>query len=845
MRGWRRTACAVATPTVWRDTVSVNRNGRRRLPAFWRGLRLWPRLAIGATAGFLILFLGFSALALRAVDASTNRILHERLAITEELADDFDGLLEHRFADLVAFDARPAPPEVQRRLLAEVYRASGGAFTSVSLLDRNGRTLEAFGPSASSATEHLTRTGYVGRALRTGTRAISPAFRDGRGRPIVALGVPVRVRGGRGLLIGTLDLAGQDVVGRLGAARSLGRTGHAELVGPAGIALASTEGGAALVPGEHLAFYRTMLRTSQPAVADVSTAPSAQEPAELQHARHVMAFVQLTAAPWAVALGGTTDETYAPARHLRRTLILGGGGALAALWLLTLLGARLLVHPVRGLTRAAEEMASGDLERSVHVSEGGEIGVLAESLETMRVQLKGSLDTVRRWGEDLELTVADRTAELNARNRQLAAVSAILAVANRAHDLDDLLSGCLDVALEQTGADAAAIRVVDEGDSEPTEAVAHGTWTAFPCRDCTDRFPESGDARPVYLDAQQREHGHPGCLLGDGAISFLPLQGRSGYIGSLTLGRRDGVVPGEDERPILTAIADQIAVAVENARLAAELRRLEAQHEVQRMRSELISAVSHELRTPLGFIKSYATTLLREDAPIDDATRRRFLGIVDEETDKLEHMIGELLDAGRLQAGRLPIEPEPILLDALVAHAVEKAEPSLRAQGHRVAVRLPGHEVHVLADPLRIEQVLDNLLENAGRYASPASPVDVALLAEGSHAIVTVTDRGDGLPADDLEPIFEPFYRGRNATSRRIRGAGLGLSISRGIVEAHGGRIWAETGEGRTTFLFTLPVAEITPGAVVHEGERPTAGLARRPQEDPPPEPSIVGDGPT
>lgn len=101
-------------------------------------------------------------------------------------------------------------------------------------------------------------------------------------------------------------------------------------------------------------------------------------------------------------------------------------------------------------------------------------------------------------------------------------------------------------------------------------------------------------------------------------------------------------------------------------------------------------------------------------------------------------MIGELLDAGRLQAGRLPIEPEPILLDA---------------------VRLPGHEVPVLADPLRIEQVLDNLLENAGRYAGPASPVDVALLAEESHAIVTVTDRGDGLPADDLEPTFEPFFR--------------------------------------------------------------------------------------
>ena len=806
--------CAVAAPTVSRDTVSVNRNRRRSLPALWRGLTLWPRLAIGATVGFLILFAGFSVLAIRAVDASTNRILHERLAITEELADDFDGLLQHRFADLEAFDARPAAPDVQRRLLAEVYRAAGGAFTSVSLLDANGRVLGAFGPSAPSASAYLTRTGFVERALRTGTRAISPAFRDARGRPIVALSVPARGAGTRGLLIGTLDLAGPDVVGRLGAARSLGRTGHAELVGPGGLALASTEGGGALVPGEHLAFYRRMLRTGSAAVEDVSTTPNPQDPPELQHARHVMAFVRLSAAPWAVALGGTTDETYAPARHLRRTLLFAGGGSLAALWLLTLLGARLLVRPVRGLTQAAEEMAAGNLERTVRVSEGGEIGVLAESLETMRVQLKDSLDTVRRWGEDLELTVADRTAELNARNRQLAAVSAILAVANSAHDLDELLNGCVDVALEQTGMDAVAIQLLDGGSRQPAETVARGTWSAFPCPECSARFLERAavDAQPVYLGPDGRDR-HRGCALAGDAVGFLPLRGRSGLVGGLTLGRRDGAVPAADERPTLTAIADQIAVAVENARLAAELRRLEAQHEVQRMRSELISAVSHELRTPLGFIKSYSTTLLREDAPIEPETRRHFLEIIDEETDKLEKMIDELLDAGRLQAGRLPIERERVSLEALVARAVEKAQPSLEAQGHAVNVHLPGHEVPVLVDPLRIEQVLDNLLENAGRYADPTSPVEVTLLAEEGHALVTVTDRGEGLPTAELESIFEPFHRGRNATSRRIRGAGLGLSISRGIVEAHGGRIWAETGDGRTTFLFTLPLTEAPHGA--------------------------------
>ena len=127
-------------------------------------------------------------------------------------------------------------------------------------------------------------------------------------------------------------------------------------------------------------------------------------------------------------------------------------------------------------------MASGNLDRTVSVSEGGEIGVLAESLETMRAQLKDSLETVRRWGEELELKVGDRTAELNARNRQLAAVSAILAAANETHDLEGMLRRCLDVVLEQTAMDAAAVRLLDDGSGRPAEVVAAAAWSDFPCR---------------------------------------------------------------------------------------------------------------------------------------------------------------------------------------------------------------------------------------------------------------------------------------------------------------------------------------------------------------------------
>jgi signal transduction histidine kinase len=804
--------------------VVVNRSGRREPGAYWRRLTLWPRLAIGVTVGFLILFAGFSVLGIRAVDASTNRILHERLAITQELAEDFDGLVQHRFADLTAFDARPARPSTRRRLLQEIYRASGGGFTSLVLVDGNGRVIASLGRGAPSDVS-LAQKPYVERALASEGRTISLPFRDASGRAVVALTVPVATGGSRhGALVATLDLAGADVSERLDAARRLGRTGHAELVGPNGIALASTEAGAALAPGEHLAFYRKMLQATRPAIANVGVTPNEAEPAALRGQPHTMAFVRLTDAPWAVALGGTESETYAPAHHLRQTLIIAGGSSLAVLWLLTLLGARLLVHPVRDLTRAAEEMAAGNLDQTVSVSEGGEIGALAESLETMRAQLKDSLATVRSWGEDLEHKVADRTAELNARNRQLAAVSAILGAANEVHDLDAMLRRCLGVVLEHTGMEAAAVRLLDE-EGDLTDEVVRGRWAAFSCETCGRRFSAQvvADGEPVYVEPILPEKRHPDCPIASEALVFLPLRGPSGVVGVLAMGCPDGQQPSADERLVLAAICDQIAVAVENARLAAELRRLEARHEVQRLRNELISTVSHELRTPLGFIKSYATTLMREDTPIEPETRRHFLAIIDEETVKLEHMIDELLDASRLQAGRLPIDLQPVSLSALVSHAVDKARPMLAGSGHAVELGLPPDDIFVLADALRIEQVLDNLLENAARYSDAGSPVEVGVRADDGEAVVGVTNWGAPVPVAELDQIFEPFYRGTNARKAGVRGAGLGLAISRGLVEAHGGTIWAENGaEGATTFVLTLPLLEEHP-----VGQRGRGGARR------------------
>ena len=144
----------------------------------------------------------------------------------------------------------------------------------------------------------------------------------------------------------------------------------------------------------------------------------------------------------------------------------------------------------------------------------------------------------------------------------------------------------------------------------------------------------------------------------------------------LSLSRSHGTPPGAEERETLNTICSQIAIAIENARLLHELGRVEAQRELDRMKAEFMSAMSHELRTPLGFIKGYATTLLRDDIAVDPATRQEFLHIIDEESDKLQRMIDELLDASRLQAGRLQIDRKSVGLKGLLEATLHKAVPT-------------------------------------------------------------------------------------------------------------------------------------------------------------------------
>jgi signal transduction histidine kinase len=225
--------------------------------------------------------------------------------------------------------------------------------------------------------------------------------------------------------------------------------------------------------------------------------------------------------------------------------------------------------------------------------------------------------------------------------------------------------------------------------------------------------------------------------------------------------------------------------------------------EVDRMKSALIATVSHELRTPLAAIKGNITSLLADDVQWDAAAQREFLEVASAETDRLAALVTDLLDLSRIQAGTFVVHRQRCELGPLVQRAALRVRPPLAA---RLEVSIPPNLPAFHADPPRIEAVIRNLLENAAKYSPPDSYIRLSGEQLDGHLLVRVTDAGPGIPPEQRERIFDRFYRIESGLARQASGAGLGLAISRGFVEAHGGRIWVEPSDVGAVFAFALPL---------------------------------------
>src|SRR5467141_3124000 len=232
-----------------------------------------------------------------------------------------------------------------------------------------------------------------------------------------------------------------------------------------------------------------------------------------------------------------------------------------------------------------------------------------------------------------------------------------------------------------------------------------------------------------------------------------------------------------------------------------ELRRLE------RVRRDFVANVSHEFKTPLTAIQGFAETLLG-GALDDKANRKRFVEIIREHARRLARLTDDLLKLSRIEAGRLDLESRPVSVAGVVFGWVETARLNAESRGLRMVVELPEGLPPVRGDAVQLDEVLQNLIDNALQYTPSGGRIDVTAYSNGHEVIFTVADTGIGIPESDLERIFERFYRVDAARSREAGGTGLGLSIARHIVDAHGGRIWVESAVGQgSRFRFSIDVA--------------------------------------
>lgn len=330
--------------------------------------------------------------------------------------------------------------------------------------------------------------------------------------------------------------------------------------------------------------------------------------------------------------------------------------------------------------------------------------------------------------------------------------------------------------------------------SEVLASFAHAITELFPVTRCeivTELTPE-----PVVA-ARSTGGG------AEGPPEVVPMVTMGREVGQILLfhGPPPVEVPLE-ERSVVRTFASQMGLALEGMRLGVEASQARLDAETNSLRAALFSSVTHDLRTPLASITASVTSLLDTDASFTAEDRRDLLETIRQEAERLNRLVGNLLDLSRIRAGALTPAVKPTPIDEVIEAVVARVQPMLA--GHDVRLRLRDNLPDVPIDVVLIDQVLTNLLENAAKFSPAGTPITVSATRWQESVEVRVVDGGEGIPKEQRERVFEPFVRGEHEAAK---GAGLGLSIGRAIVESHGGRIWIEgTPGGGSTVVFELPV---------------------------------------
>ena len=306
-------------------------------------------------------------------------------------------------------------------------------------------------------------------------------------------------------------------------------------------------------------------------------------------------------------------------------------------------------------------------------------------------------------------------------------------------------------------------------------------------------------------------------VLSDDKAQYLPLMTARGIVGVLELKAPDSAreLTSEQER-LLEAYTDLVAVALEGIQLAEELHNAQVLKATEKLQAALLNAISHDLRTPLVSVIGTLSSLQDEGMELDDAAKKNLIQVAREEADRLNHLITNLLDESRIEAGAITLSRQPSEVQDLVGAALEQL--GSRANNRSIKIDIPSVTPFISVDFGLIVQTLANILDNAMKYSPADSPIEIKARQHDLEVHIEITDHGVGIPEEDLANIFDKFYRIKRPDN--VAGTGLGLSISKGIVEAHGGSIEAEkASNGGTTIRIKLLIGDSNPSTAGKKNE--------------------------
>jgi len=403
--------------------------------------------------------------------------------------------------------------------------------------------------------------------------------------------------------------------------------------------------------------------------------------------------------------------------------------------------------------------------------------------------------------------------ELATRVEELSVMQRIDRELNTTLEADRAMRITLEWALRQSGTEAGLIGLLEQADFR---VVSHSGYGELPGADSYHLSVSDVPALQAALEtgvlqqADFRQSGGRGLLPGSDHQTVVPIRREASVIGVLLL---EGTGGAEEDTAFLGRLCDHAAVAISNAQLYDEVRRANA------AKSEFVSLVAHELRNPMTAIKGYAEVLAAGTVGPITETQANFLDTIRANTDRMSTLVSDLNDNSKIEAGQLRLEFRSLPLAPLVAQAVDSSRRQIDDRNQTIEVLLPQDLPNAWADEVRLGQVLTNLISNANKYTPEGGQLFIGAVASenqwdaaGASQVVHmwVRDTGIGIRLQDQPRIFAKFFRSEDPRAREIPGVGLGLNITRSLVEMQGGQIWFDTEYGKgTTFHFTVPVAQI------------------------------------